>query len=151
MKNILVALDFSSSTQPVVDAACRLGRIEGATLHLLHVVEPIPEFLGYDAAGLTPAPAIEADPAFKAGSAAKALESTVAGIQSRGLAVTAEMVEGLPSSAIVEKARALPASMIVMGSHGHGALYHLLLGSVTEGVLKHAPCPVLVVPLRGKD
>jgi len=40
--------------------------------------------------------------------------------------------------------------MIVMGSHGHGALYELLVGSITQGVLKAAKCPVVVVPAAGK-
>ena len=49
---------------------------------------------------------------------------------------------------ILQEAKKLDASLIVMGSHGHGALYHLLVGSVTEGVLKGTACPVLVVPAR---
>lgn len=42
----------------------------------------------------------------------------------------------------------LAADAIVLGSHGHGALYDLLVGSVAEGVLRRAPCPVVVVPSR---
>lgn len=148
MKDILVALDFSTSTQPVIDAACRLGRLEGATLHLLHVVEPIPEFVGYDAAGVIPA--VGSDPLpvqTKATSSERRLNDLVESIQARGVRADYELVEGLPVDCVLEKARALSVGMIIMGSHGHGALYHLLVGSVTEGVLKHAPCPVLVVPL----
>lgn len=151
MKNILVALDFSSSTQSVVDAACRIGRIEGATLHFLHVVEPMPDYIGYDAAGVIPAPAIDPQKNFSQETAANNLEKTANSIKSRGLTVSAELATGIPASAIIAKAKELPASLIVMGSHGHGSLYHLLVGSVTEGVLKHTPCPVLIVPLRKDD
>jgi len=56
--------------------------------------------------------------------------------------------EELPARAILEVSRKQKADMIVMGSHGHGALHHLLTGSVTEGVLKAATCPVLVVPSK---
>ena len=48
--------------------------------------------------------------------------------------------------AILAKARSARAAYIVMGSHGHGAIYDLLVGSTTHGVLMNAPCPVLVVP-----
>jgi nucleotide-binding universal stress UspA family protein len=47
---------------------------------------------------------------------------------------------------ILECARAVKADAIVMGRHGHGAMYNLLVGSVTEGVLKRASCPVFLVP-----
>lgn len=47
---------------------------------------------------------------------------------------------------IIKRADAVAADLIVMGRHGHGAMYNLLVGSVTEGVLKHSKCPVLLVP-----
>jgi nucleotide-binding universal stress UspA family protein len=49
---------------------------------------------------------------------------------------------------IVERARTLGVRMIVLGSHGHGALFHLFSGSVVTGVLERSPAPVLVVPVR---
>ncbi len=58
----------------------------------------------------------------------------------------AEFLEtGKPASRIVEVAKNWSADLIVMGSHGRGKVQGLLLGSVSEGVLHHAPCPVLVV------
>lgn len=56
--------------------------------------------------------------------------------------------EGHPSDEIVAAAKAWAADLIVIGSHGRGGLSHVLLGSVAEAVMRHAPCPVLVV--RGK-
>ena len=53
---------------------------------------------------------------------------------------------GAPVPLILEQAKALAADYIVMGSHGHTAFYDLLVGTTTHGVLKKAPCPVLVVP-----
>ena len=47
-------------------------------------------------------------------------------------------------------ARETGADLVIMGSHGHGALYHLFTGSVVTGVLRRIDCPVLVVPLRQK-
>lgn len=47
---------------------------------------------------------------------------------------------------ILDQANELNADLIVMGTHGHGAMYNLLVGSVTKGVLKHSTWPVLLVP-----
>ncbi|HEY8899820.1 MAG TPA: universal stress protein, partial [Chthoniobacterales bacterium] len=60
---------------------------------------------------------------------------------------------GLATDEIVSQATQHGASLIVLGSHGHGALYHLFAGSVVTGVLKRAHMPVLVVPIapRAKD
>ena len=51
---------------------------------------------------------------------------------------------------ILHEATEQDAGLIVMGSHGHGAIYNLLVGSVAEGVLKGVSCPVLIVPSEKK-
>jgi nucleotide-binding universal stress UspA family protein len=56
-----------------------------------------------------------------------------------------QVVTGDPADVIVHFAQERGADLIVMGSHGHTGLRHLLLGSVAEKVLRHAPCPVLIV------
>lgn len=56
------------------------------------------------------------------------------------------LIEGPTVSSILDTSESRHADLIIMGSHGHGAVYNLLVGSVTEGVLKSAKCPVLVVP-----
>ena len=58
--------------------------------------------------------------------------------------------EGLPAGEIVAAARDWHAELIVVGTHGRSGLGRLVLGSVAEEVLRHAPCPVLVVP-QGPD
>jgi nucleotide-binding universal stress UspA family protein len=62
--------------------------------------------------------------------------------------ITAELHEptGDVAEEILHRAEALNADLIVMGTHGHGAMYKLLVGSVTEGVLKRSKRPVLLVP-----
>lgn len=59
-----------------------------------------------------------------------------------------EIWGGAISTALIEDARAWPADIIVMGSHGWTGLDHLLLGSVAEGVVRHAPVPVLIIPIK---
>jgi nucleotide-binding universal stress UspA family protein len=58
--------------------------------------------------------------------------------------------EGIPGDEIASVAESGKFDLVVMGSHGHGALYHLFTGSVVTGVLRRIECPVLVVPLRQK-
>ena len=67
------------------------------------------------------------------------------GIEAQGLLVMGSVVDKT-----LEQARRLHAEMILMGSHGHSAIYDLLVGSATESVLRHADRPVLVVPARGR-
>jgi nucleotide-binding universal stress UspA family protein len=59
---------------------------------------------------------------------------------------SSEVVSGEPTREILAAAKRLDADLIVMGRHGHGNLRRAVLGSVVEGVLRGAPCPVLVVP-----
>lgn len=66
--------------------------------------------------------------------------------EAAGLHATTFGRRGRPAEEICAVARQLEPEMIVVGSHGLGALEDALLGSVAQGVLKHAPCPVLVVP-----
>ena len=56
------------------------------------------------------------------------------------------LVMGHTAGELVRLAGELGAELIVVGSHGHGGLHHLLMGSVTEDVLRHSPVPVVVVP-----
>ncbi len=59
---------------------------------------------------------------------------------------TSRLVSGFAAGNIVEQASELNAAYVVLGSHGHTAIYDLLVGSTTHAVLKKAPCPVVVVP-----
>lgn len=63
-----------------------------------------------------------------------------------GVGVEVEVAEGEPVRTILERAAALPASVVALGTHGHGGFEQLFLGSVTEKVLRKAACPVLAVP-----
>ena len=51
-------------------------------------------------------------------------------------------------TAIIEASEKNGVDMIMLGSHGHGALFHLLIGSVSEGVIRRATCPVIIVPSK---
>ena len=78
--------------------------------------------------------------------AAKRLEHLRAMVKKKGVDVTTRLVDGFPAGNIVEWARKLKVAYVVMGTHGHTAVYELLVGSTTHAVLKNTPCPVLIVP-----
>ena len=75
------------------------------------------------------------------------LEQMAAGLRDGGMEARAETVVGLAGEEILQRASPDVCEMIVMGSHGHGALYHLLSGSVVNAVLKRARVPVCIVPV----
>jgi nucleotide-binding universal stress UspA family protein len=62
------------------------------------------------------------------------------------LPVETQLVNGPPVLEILDAARKLDATYIVIGSHGHNAIYDLLVGTTTHGVLRKVSCPVVVVP-----
>ncbi len=142
MKTILTAIDFSEATDAVINAAAELTRALGGELHLLHVEAPDPDFVGYE-----PGPQTVRDQVAK--SMAEDRDDIIAlrdRLKAGGIVAHALVVQGPTVRKIVEEAERLRADLVVIGSHGHGALYDLVLGSVSDGVIRKAPCPVLVVP-----
>lgn len=150
MEKILVPVDFSDDSGRLLAAAEEAARARGASLLLMHVVEPVP-----DTAGPGTDPAMVQMPSFQDIDAEKRIETErlrkMAGeVAARGTACTSEVRFGLPADEIVDAAARCGAGLVVMGSHGHGALFHLFAGSAVTGVLRRVDCPVLVVPLRRK-
>ena len=68
-----------------------------------------------------------------------------------GLEATALLVHGPTVETILQEAEDLDVDMIVVGSHGHGAMYKLLMGSVTKEILRKSPYPVLMVPTHNRN
>lgn len=142
MKTILVPVDFSDVTGKVVEAAKTLAQAFKSRIVLLHVLEPDPEFARYDPTGA----ALEIAPPHDPGIDRHNLDVWKARLESSGVEVEAVQTVGLCEDAILHECEERQADLIVVGSHGHGAVYTLLVGSVTAGLLKAARCPVLVVP-----
>ena len=141
MKTILVPVDFSDTTTVVIDTARKFAATFGSRVVLLHVSEPEPDFVGFEPGPMAVRQTIARD--------LKAEHRKVEELKaSCGIAeVLALHIQGPAIEKILHTAADHGAELIVMGSHGHGVLYELLVGSVTAGVLKGAKCPVLVVPV----
>ena len=142
MKKILVPLDFSSVTDATLRTATRLAEALSAEVVLLHVAAPEPEFVGYEAG---PASVREAV-AHQLAAEHKRLQDLRQAMDLPHGRVKALAVQGYTVEKILDEAKRLPADLIIMWSHGHGGLHHLLMGSAAEGVLRKASCPVVLVP-----
>ncbi len=142
LERIVTALDFSEGTQRVVECASQLASSLEACLWLIHVAAPDPEFVGFDAGP----PSVRDQVAAHLRDDHRALQQIAAEVRERGIDATALHVQGPTVESILRESSKLGASLIVMGSHGHGALHRALVGSTSEGVLRHADVPVLIVP-----
>lgn len=142
MRHILVPIDFSRVTSAVIDQAAALAERFDAEIALLHVAAPDPDFVGYDAGPETVREHVAAD----LRSEHRELQSIAETLRARGLRAHAVTVQGSTVEAILERAERIRADLIVIGSHGHGAIYRALVGSVSEGVIRASRCPVLLVP-----
>jgi nucleotide-binding universal stress UspA family protein len=149
MKRIVAALDFSNATVGVLELASSLAEVFGAELHLLHVVEPEPTYTAY---GFTPDefPAIHTFQEEARKRAKQKLDEAAAGLPGSLVSVVTELGEGSPLQALVDYVREKEADLVVLGSHGHGVVASLLIGSVAEGMVRKALIPTMVVPAPGK-
>ena len=147
MNNILAAIDFSDITPAVVDKAAEIAKCFNSKLWLIHIAAPDPDFVGYGVG-----PQCERD--WRAKILRKEhryLHDKALELEQNGIDVTPLLVPGATVETILKQADKLKAEMIVIGSHGHGALYKTLVGSVSEGIIRKAFCPVLIVPIKTKS
>jgi nucleotide-binding universal stress UspA family protein len=147
MENILAAVDFSNATADVVQHAAVLTRQFSAKLWLLHVAAPDPDFVGYEVATQATRDQM-AERFHQEHRDLQALAGTVRGL---GVEATPLLVQGSTAEKILEEAQRLDADLIVLGSHGRGALFKTLVGSTSEGVLRKSRCPVTIVPISPWD
>ncbi len=144
LRSIVVALDFSEQSSRALDTAIDLARNSGGELHLVHAFDVrIPFVTPYEVA--VPDKLITA----ARDSAARKLEKALQRVTAAGLAGKSYLEEVPAASAIARVAEEVGADLVVMGTHGHTGLKHVLLGSVAERTLRLAPCSVLTVKAAG--
>ena len=140
IKRILVPTDFSAQSEPALDYAAAMARQFGAAIHLLHVCE-VPALVS----GSMDAYAIAyTDWSQRLGDEAERALSRLRG-RFDGVTVTTEVLFGNPARSIITAAKTSAADLIVMGTHGHGPVMHLMMGNVAERVVRMSPVPVLTV------
>jgi nucleotide-binding universal stress UspA family protein len=144
IRRILCPIDFSDQSRHALAHAIAVARWYGAAITLLHVSHPEafsnPPLL-FDELPRGPAMIEEALQA-----AGEEMPKWAASATDAGVAVETLLERGYPVRQILDRAAAIPADLLVMGTHGRSGFERLLLGSVTEKVLRKASCPVMVVP-----
>lgn len=143
LKHILVPTDFGEAAEAALGYARELARVFHARLTVLHVADNVLAgtvgIEGY----------VGAYPDFQRSieeAAKKQLDSILTDEDRRDLGATTVLrTSNSPAMTIVSYARDAGLDLIVMGTHGRGAMAHLLMGSVAERVVRTAPCPVLTV------
>jgi len=144
---ILVCIDLSDSTEEILKTIEKLCRPLNAKIWLLHNALPEPDTIEF-----------KVDPIEARESLAKQFHHQHRQIQElaerfrkSGVDATALLVHGKTVDTILTEAADLDIDLIVVGSHGHGAMYQLLVGSISEGVLHGSSRPVLVVPTHERE
>lgn len=144
--NILVSVDLSKYTQAVLDEAIKIGLKLKPKLWLLHVSDSVPEFLGMEHGPQSPRDTLLR----RHEEAQKQLSELADTIRAQGCDVETKWTTGPVIEMVLQESKSLKADMIIVGSHGHGAVYQILVGSVSEGILHQSDVPVLVVPTHDR-
>jgi universal stress protein A len=143
-KRILCTTDFSACSQDALEQALRLAEVFGSKIDLMHVWQ-LPMYVMPDIIGGAPiSPRVLEDAAREASE--RELTKWLKTNQARTKVPISSVLEsGHPRDAILQRANSGDYDLLVLGTHGRTGLKHLLLGSVAEGVIRQAKCPVLVV------
>ena len=137
---ILLATDGSPDATLAARSAVELSGNTGSELHVVHVGEFLPTYLAFT----------EEEPAELRRRAREVLDTQTGRIEEGGGTVAdAHLRLGRPAEEIINLAEEIGAGLVVVGSRGLGALRRAVLGSVSENVVRYAPCPVFVA--RGED
>jgi nucleotide-binding universal stress UspA family protein len=157
MMKLLAAVDFSKITDGILNQAAQLAKALNAKLWILHVASDetqaivyevteysslSPEFVGL-AGDVQLARDLSAEEIKREHTHLLAISSK---LRNEGIDAQAILVKGDAAKLITEKAEDLGVDMIILGSHGHGLLHKVLLGSVSESVIRHARCSITIVP-----
>jgi nucleotide-binding universal stress UspA family protein len=152
VKTILVAVDFSDVTTDIIKAVKMFAKAIKSRVVLLHVRsgDSLVTNIAAEQIPMTPS-SFGVEGIIVHGETSPRVQNQLDELKLRfaGLpfeVATRQKIDGLPAELILQTCEEEEADLIIIGSHGHGAVYNLLVGSVTAGVLKSVKCPVLLVP-----
>jgi len=138
LERILVPVDFSDCSLAALEYAAMVAQQAGASLTLLHVLEPVSYGLDFDLGHFRSREDVRE-------SWTKRLEELASCHRHSNMPIEYRLRGGFPSDSILDSAQTLPCDLIVMGTHGRRGISHTISGSVAEAVLRKAHCPVIAV------
>jgi nucleotide-binding universal stress UspA family protein len=144
---ILCPTDFSDCSRRALDHAVAIAKWYESTITLLHVRAVVPAAAYAPAGGVLPTSLTPEDP----NALVAAMKRLGEGAGGTGVPMEYDIADGAPAAEILRKAEAMPADLLVMGTHGRSGFDRLVLGSIAEKVLRKAACPVLTVPSGAPD
>jgi nucleotide-binding universal stress UspA family protein len=144
---LLVAVDLSESTEIIIEKVEEITKEYSAEVWVLHNAEPEPGVLEFKVDPL----AARENLAKKFHQEHRQIQEIAERLRKTGLEATALLVHGATVETILQEASDLDVDMIVVGTHGRGAMYQLLMGSVSEGILHKSRYPVLVIPTHKRS
>lgn len=140
---LLVAVDFSDPTDTILRVARRLAASLEASVWIVHAAEPEPDFVGYDAGPEV----VRGQVAKELRDEHRSLQEYAEQLREAGVDTKAILVRGPTVEALLAMAEKQGTDLIVVGSHGRGMMAEMLLGSVSQGLIRARRCPVTVVPV----
>jgi len=142
IQRILYATDFSPISEPAWDSAKQFGRLFGAEVVLLHVVQPPPVLL---TEGYFPPERYDELIQSARREAEAGFDRLLASVAGSGINVRIHLEDGPPAQRILEVAAKEAADLLIVGTHGRTGLSRAIFGSVADRLVRQAPCPVLTV------
>ena len=142
MKNIILPIDFSDTTDILVEGAVDFAKEIAGKIHLIHVA---PADIGFAIGdmGFQYFPEIEKSEISEELAELNEIEKR---IKAKGVACEHLLKQGIAAEIILDYAKDKKANYIVMGSHGRSGIYDVFVGSLTKDITKKSPIPVLVIP-----
>lgn len=141
LKRILVATDFSDHASVALNYGAALAEAFDAEVILCHVVET-PDLISQ----IPPTGEGYFPPNYQEQQKKAAQKECESALSKTGIAKGRVLiVEGSPFYEVIRAAKSEDVDLVVVGTHGRGAIAHVLLGSVAEKIVRKAPCPVLTV------
>lgn len=148
-RTVLAAIDFSDRGDLVLREGALLADALGCPLHVVHVAAGEPALAGYDKEDIS-----SFTRSVRAGELttehAKVREVAALLAESTGVDVRPLVIMGPAADTLLDAITELHASHIVLGTHGHGGVHHLMFGSVAQEIVRRSPVPVLLVPVTGR-
>lgn len=144
MDKIIVAVDLSDVATVALNHTVSFAKAFKSHVRILHVEVPVPTYIGNEIVQ----PVLPTDNEEELDRINKDLSAMVDHLGQQGVEADYELVKGPIVESIIEKAASYNADMIILGAHNHGFLYRAFIGSVCSGVVKHSPCPVLIIPSK---